>query len=381
MTDGERTVQQLDPIGALTAWPLGPVTAFVIMVYAVYSTLTHLDQLTNPPLAWLALAVIGVAAVYFASRSRPTVAPFSRFGLIVVFGLSTIASTLFTLSVWGGNRIIQDDWGQIAIALFLVTLPLYRPVAEVIVGAVIAALVVGIEAWLQAPMLSIVNVPLVFFTVAATPVIAVAAAGCAYAWVMTGDALRWGAATREAQARLDPELRESAARMIHQESVTLLNSAAVPFLVELLERDELSPDDIARAGTIAASVRRHAVGDVDRDWLEASILRSVGQRAQDAVVDPDRLANAMSEEQRGIVGATIASAARARGFDPSSLTIELAGVAGRAHAIVSARIDAPRRELRAIFMPFLASLRAVSTDATLDAQNGSVTLQFSYGGS
>jgi hypothetical protein len=249
----------------------------------------------------------------------------------------------------------------------------------VLVGAAFAGIVVGLEAALEGPSLSIVNIPLVYFTVAATPVIALAVAGCAYAWVMTGDTMRWSEAARESQVRLDPELRESAARMVHQERVTLLNSETVPFFVDLLERDELSAADIERARAIAVSVRQRAVNDVDRDWLEESVARSVGRNATDAVTDPDRLANAMSEEHRGIVGATVASAARARGFDPTSLTIELAGVAGRAHAILSAHIDAPRRELRTIFLPFLAALRAVSSDATLDAQDGSVTLQFSYG--
>ncbi|NEN06890.1 hypothetical protein G3T36_13570 [Diaminobutyricibacter tongyongensis] len=379
MTDGERTLQRLDPIGAMSAWPLGPVTAVVVMAYAVYSTLTHLGQLTNPALAWLALAVIGAAVVYFAVRSRPSVAPFGRRALIVVVGLSTIASTLFTLSVWGRNRILQDDWGQIAVALIFITLPLYRPITEVVTAAVFAALVVGIEAGLEGPSLSIANNPLVYFIVAATPVIALALAGSAYAWVMTADTLRWNEAARESQVRLDPELREGAARIIHQEQVTLLNSGTVPFFADLLARDELSADDIDRARTIAASVRRAAVHDIDRGWLEESVVRSVGHQAPDAVNDPDRLANAMSEEHRGIVGGTIASAARARGFDPASLSIELAAVGGRAHAIMSARIDSPRRELRTSFMPFLAALRAVSSDATLDVQDGSVTLQFSYG--
>ncbi|HEY2557681.1 MAG TPA: hypothetical protein VGI08_11290 [Diaminobutyricibacter sp.] len=381
MRGDEQTPQRLDPIGTLSAWPLGPVIGAVIMIYAGYSTLNHLDQLTDPPLAWFALLVMLGAIVYYSSRSRSTVAPFSRVGMIVVVGLSVLASTLFTLSVWGGNRIIQDDWGQIAIALMFITLPLYRPIAEVIAASVFAALVVGVEAALQGPWLQIANIPLVYFTVAATPVIALALAGCAYASVMSSDTQRWNEAARESQVRLDPELREGATRMIHQERMTLLNSAAVPYLVDVLERGELTADDIERARTIAASVRRSAVHDVDLHWLEESVARSVDHPARGAVVDPDTLADAMSEQLRGIVGAIVASASRTHGFDPSSLKIEIAAVAGRAHTIMSAGIAAPGPRLRHAFMPYLAALRAVSTDATLDAQDGSVTIQFSYGGS
>jgi hypothetical protein len=345
----------------------------------VYSTLVHLDQLTSPPLAWLALLVLAGVAIYFCFRSRPEVAPFSRAALVVVVGGSTAASTLFTLSLWGGNRIIQDDWGQIAIALMVVTLPLYRPIEEVVAGAVFAALVVGIEAGLEAPTLQIANIPLVYCIVAATPVIALALAGCAYARVMTGDALRWSDAARESQLRLEPELREGATRVINQDRITLLNSGAVPYLVGLLERDELTPDDIDRARTIAAAVRRVAVDDIDRDWLDEAVARAVEHPGPAAVSDPERLADRMSEEHRGVVGATIATAARARGFDPAGLSIEIAGVAGRAHAILTTRIDAPKRELRRTFVPYLAALRSISPDATLDTQDGSVTIQFSYG--
>ncbi|WP_345763717.1 hypothetical protein [Diaminobutyricibacter sp. McL0608] len=378
MTGAERTPQRLDPIGTLSAWPLGPLVGVVVVAYAVYSTLTHLDQLTDPPLAWLALAVIAGTAIYYSFRTRPVVAPFSRLGLIVVVGLSVVASTLFTLSVWGGNRIIQDDWGQIAIALMFITLPLYRPVEEVVAAAVLAALVVGIEAGLEGPSLQIVNMPIVYFTVAATPVIALALAGCAYASVMTGQTVRWSEAARESQVRLEPELRESATRMIHQDRTTLLNSAAVPYFLSLVERDELTPEDIEEARAIAAAVRRVAVDEVDRGWLEESVARAVGHQTP-AVVDPGRLAESMSEEHRGVLGATIAAAARIHGFESSSLKIEIASVAGRADTIVSAKVGVPARELRRTFMPYLAALRSISSDATLDTQDGSVTIQFSYG--
>ena len=87
----------------------------------------------------------------------------------------------------------------------------------------------------------------------------------------------------------------------------------------------------------------------------------------------------MSEEHRGVLGATIAAAARIHGFESSSLKIEIASVAGRADTIVSAKVGVPARELRRTFMPYLAALRSISSDATLDTQDGSVTIQFSYG--
>ncbi len=379
MSGGERTPQRLDPLGTYAAWPIVPIVGGIVVAYTIYSTLAHLNQMTNPTLAWLAVLVIAGASLYYTLRSRAARAPFTRPAFVVVIVLSMIASTMFTASVWGHNKLVQDDWGQIAIALTLFSLPLYRPIADVIVGGVVAAVVVGTEAALESSFLSIANSPLVYFTVAATPVLALALGGSAYAWVITGHVLHWGEVAREAQLRLDPEMKAGAARIIHQEGVTLLNSATVPFFVDLLERDELTSDDVETARSIAASLRRHAVEDVDRGWLDETLLRSVEHPSVTAVIDPERLADTMTAEHRGIVGALIATSAQLHGFDPQSLSVRIDRNGGRCRAVVTADIAASRRELRREFLPYLSALLSVSRDAELATRDGSMTIQFSYG--
>lgn len=378
MKGEERTPQRLDPLGTFASWPLVPIVGVVIIGYALYSSLSHLDQFTNPALAWFALALIIATCVYYSIRSRPEVAPFGRLALVIVLVGCAGASLLFTASVWGADRIVQDDWGQIAIALTVISLPLYRPIGDVIVGAVISALVVGTAAAFEAPFLSITTPPLVYLTVAATPVLALALAGSAYAWVMTGDVLAWGEAARESQRRLDPEIRESAARIVNQERVTVLNAASVPYLVDILQRDALTSSDIARARDIAAALRRIAVDDVDRGWLEETVLRAVDVPPADAVTDPERLEEGMGTEVRGILSAVISALAEFRGFDKGSLQVELARKRGRPNAALTAVIDARRPALRREFLPYLAALRSVCPDAALDARDGSLTLRFTY---
>ncbi|WP_431279623.1 hypothetical protein [Leifsonia poae] len=182
----ERTPQRLDPLGVQSAWLLVPILSVVAVGYATYSTINHLDQIRDPVLAWLALGTLVLASVVFMIRTHPARAPFGLWSHVSIIGTSVIAATLFSLSVWGDNDRIQDDWGQVVVAMFLTAMALYRPIPEVIAVAVLSALVLGATAALEARFLEIGNLPIVYFLVAATPVIALACAGCGYAWTMTG---------------------------------------------------------------------------------------------------------------------------------------------------------------------------------------------------
>ena len=68
--------------------------------------------------------------------------------------------------------------------------------------ALVSALVVGTMAALQSDSLQIATQPAVYFTVAATPMLALACGGCGYAWTMTRETLAWREVARAGQARL-----------------------------------------------------------------------------------------------------------------------------------------------------------------------------------
>lgn len=388
----ERTPQRLDPLGVQSAWLLMPLIGVTAIGYAIASTLWHHDQLRSVGLAVAAIAVLAVAVTIAAIRTHPGLAPFGRWSHFAVIGLALVAAVLFSASVWGRNERIQDDWGQIAVALLLIAMPLYRPVLEVLAVAVAAALIVGVLAAMQSGSFVIVTGPVVYATVAATPVLALAAGGAGYAWTMTGETLRWREVARAGSRRLEGELREVARRTVAQEGAAALQQEAVPFLAGLLERGEITQADRERAASIAAALRALAVSSVERTWLDETLEQALAARdperpaaagrAHDPgrVHDPDRLDRVLTEEQRAVVTALLATLAELPGLDAPSVRIAVSQPEHPAF-VLTARVRQSRRELRRELVPYLSALRSVSMETGMRVRAGELTLRFAYPGS
>ncbi|MEN0085614.1 MAG: hypothetical protein AAGC66_12695 [Leifsonia sp.] len=382
----ERTPQRLDPLGAQSAWLLVPLLGGLAVVYAAYSTFLHRDQLRDPAVAGVAIAVLAVAVLVASVRSHPGFAPFGRWSHFCVIAVAVTAACLFDSAVWGHNERIQDDWGQIAVALLLVVMPFYRPVGEVAGSAVVSALVLGGLAAAQHSLV-IANDPLVYATVAATPVLALAAGGAGYAWTITGETLRWREVARDGQERLDGELRQAAARMIAQERMTALNAEAVPFLTGLLQRGQVTEDDVEDARNIADRLRGLSVQAVGKTWLADTLDLALGARLggpparQEAprVDDPDRLERVLTTDQRAIVGALLSTVAGLPRLDPGRLTVS-ATDPERPTFLLRARVEEPRGEVRRALLPFVSALNSVAMDATMRQSGAELTIRFASPG-
>jgi len=386
----ERTPQRLDPLGVQSAWLLVPLIGATAIGYAITSTIWHLDQLRSPTLAVTAIAILVLAVAVAAVRTHPGLAPFGRWSHAAVIGLAIVAACLFDASVWGRNLRIQDDWGQIAIALLLIAMPLYRPVLEVLAVALAGAVVVGALAALQAGTLAIHTGPIVYATVAATPVLALAAGGAGYAWTMTGETLRWREVARAGQERLEGELRETAQRQVAQESAASFEEI-VPFLSGLLARGEITGADRDRATALASGLRALAVSSIERTWLDETVeLAFAGRdhadgaaaasRVHDRVHDPDRLDRVLTDEQRAIVSALVATVSELPGLDPASFRIDVADPEHPSF-LLTARVAQQRREIRRELVPYLSALRSVSMETGLRVRAGELALRFAYPGS
>jgi hypothetical protein len=387
----ERTPQRLDPLGVHAAWLLVPLIGVTTIGYAVASTLSHRAQLVSPAVAVAAIVVLTLAVVVAAVRTHPGLAPFGRWSHLAVIGLAVTAACLFDIAVWGRNQRIQDDWGQIAVALLLIAMPLYRPVLEVLLVAVVCAVVLGTLATLQAGSLVIVTEPIVYATVAATPILALAAGGAGYAWTMTGETLRWRELAREGLKRIEGELRQLAQRAVAQETSEILDEETVPFLTGLLARGEITAQDKERAAAIAASLRALAVASVDRTWLDETVDLALAShhggpgtrarvRRRACVHDPDRLDTVLTEEQRAIVAALVATLAELPGLDPDTVRVDVSQPEHPAF-VITARVHQLRTEIRRELVPYLSALRSVSMETGLRVRGGELTLRFAYPGS
>ena len=112
-----------------------------------------------------------------------------------------LASSLFSASLWGTNRLVQDDWGQIAVALLLLGLALFRPPWEIIISAVACSCLLGATAMAEGPFLEVRDSTWVYATVVAGPVLIVALASAAYARVVVSALLTWQKRASEAATR------------------------------------------------------------------------------------------------------------------------------------------------------------------------------------
>lgn len=372
MSARERTVQRLDPIGTLGAMPLVILIGAVIVVYSIYSTVQQSDQILRPSAAGAAEALIIATAAFFVYSARPARAPLGAGAHAVIVVAALTASSLFTASTWWDNRLLQDDWGQVTVALLLLGLALFRPAWEIVVSAAASAVVLGATAMAEFPFLEVRNSPWVYALVVAAPVVILACAGAAYAQVMIAALVSWQQQLRESARRLEPEVRATAARILQQEQATLLNREAVPFLTELLRRGELTPADSERARQIADTLRGHARAEADGGWIRQVLGDG------DRVRDPRALSEAMDDGQRAALTAYLDALRGLPGGLERRVTIDFAESSGRALCAVGAQAPSRPRLLRRQLIPYLAVFRQVADGAVLRARGDRILLRFEY---
>jgi hypothetical protein len=386
-----RSAQRLDPLGSLSARALPLLGGAVAFGYALFSTFSHRDQVSHPLLAILALGVLGAAIAVLNVNAMPSRAPFRRGAFLTVLALAMLAAASSTIATWGSDRLVQDDWGQIAFTVLLVSMAQLRPPTEIATAAGVAAVLLGAMVAIPGGHYAIAVGPGIYSIVAATPALALGLGAATYATVIVRGAERWQAAAREGMVRLEPEVREFAARSVHQEQVTALNANATPLFAAVIERGVLTEADIEQAGRAAGELRAHALRLLRGTWLH-DVLQRAG--TVDAVIDdPDDAIEYVNVDQRAAFGALIVQLARlddlsgierarpARPARPArKLQINVAAQPQASHArvVLSAGVgSAPRATARAL-RPYVAVLRIVARDARLRVRGHSITVGFGY---
>jgi hypothetical protein len=371
----ERTQQRLDPLGAYSARTL-PVGCAVLMVgYAAVSSAVQAHQVRSPAATVVAIVLIVTAALALVVATRPRFAPLTRGSFLLALGLTLAASLADAVSTWGRNELIQDDWGQVVVALALIAVAQLRPWREIVVASIVAAVILGGAAFAQASFLAVQVGPLVYALVAAVPVLALGMASAVFGRIMLVASERWQRSATEAMRSMHPEIRDAVVRQVQQDEVTELNRCAVPLITGVLEREALTRDDIAAAAAIGAELRQYAIDALTRDWLR-DVLERAGVAA---TVDAEQgVVDAVTSDQRAVVGAFLVALTvecgaagapeltlRRRGHDLATLTVD-------------ARVQASDHDARGALTPYLAVLRTVSHHATLAVKHGAVRLEFEY---
>ena len=323
--------QRLDPIGGLAAWPLAPVVALIVVTYAIVATISRMHEIQITELAAASVAVLMIAAAVLVWAARPDLAPFTRTRAVVIVALGLAAHLLAAASTWQFNGMIQDDFAPIGLGLLLLALAPFRPWKEILTLGVSSAVVVGVTALAQSPFLGIQTPPFLFAIIAMTQVLAPALASAAYSRQVVNSIHRWQTDARRAIRARTEESRGLLATEVVDQRLKNLGADVLPFLADVLERETLTAADIKRARSLAFQVRRVLVAEVDHTWLDDLIdrerlkLTERGLNPLCVIADPERRATGFDSDQRAAVGALIVALCRLKGFDPTSLVVQIDG--------------------------------------------------------
>lgn len=378
MTQREQTVQQLDPLAGVNGRLVTVFGSVAIVGYAIVMTFLNRRNIDIPWLAVAALAALCIAVTLVVVASSPLRPPVNRTVHIVALSLALLAMALSAMSMFESNANIQDDWGTIAVGAVCLILCPYRPPREQVIAAVLVSIFAGFVVLVQTPSLA-TGIP-VFATivVALTPLLCMALAGAAFASIVLRMLRRWQSRASRAVRALADEHREGITRSVQQDRVTILNRDVVPFFTAVLGQDVLTDADRARALEISNSIRASMVADVDRTWLDVVVGQASRGALADAVMDRNRVANAMSTDQRTAMRALLVAILSHPGFERDTFSIAITDAGSRADGVIRASFSPADPAPRTAFAPYLAILLVVFVDMQVDLAASSLTVRFSY---
>ncbi|QDZ16335.1 hypothetical protein [Humibacter ginsenosidimutans] len=371
----------VDPIGAAGAWMLTPIVSAIALGYAVLQSTMHRSEIVHPELMVVAVCVLACSGLVLSVAAHPSFARLSAAAAACIVGGSVLAAVLSELAIWGHNRLVQDDWGQIGVGLIVLGLLWLRPPREALALGVVGAIVVGVMAASQRGTLHITNTPYVYAVVAAMPVLLLTAVTVTSGAVIVRTSSDWLLSARSSLAGLEPELRMLERDSLHRAQLAELRHATLPLLASIAERGEITPSDIEAAARVSAQLRERAVGELRVTWLD-DLLAATGMPPH-AARDLDRLAAHVPERERAAVTACLIELVRIRAIDPSSASIAVvrapsADDSERSRFEVQARLAADWRSVRRTARPFVSVLRSLSGDAAISRNDTTMKMRFGF---
>lgn len=383
--------QRIDPLGSLSAWPLAPIVAVSLTLYAVFSTVQHGDQVTRPTLATLAILLCAASGIAHCFNARPSSANYSGPAFAVVFVLAVAAMVAEVASTWGTNALLQDDFGHIALAMLLAAVAPYRPAVQIAAFTVLGALCAGALAGLQSPFFIIVGVPPIERAVVAmVPVLGLGFGGVAYANQVGRAVLEWQRSAVSSQQAHETGVFDGLARTVQQEQLAALSDEVLPFLASVATNAEISDHDTERARRLARAVRASLVAELNHSWLEQLRIQLPASMPLSAgftpplltVADENRRAFRMPGEQRTAVAALLSELSANGRLATSEVTItfepDAAQPATRTQARLRATFNGRDPQAVTLLRPYLSVLRLLFRNSSYAVRGDILDVKFSY---
>lgn len=371
---GERAFQQLDPLGTLVGRPMTYLTAAGIPVYAGVMTWFNRFDINSPVLAVVALMLTVVTSAVLVYGTSPLRAPFSLRMHALVTGAAGLAYIASAASMWGTNAYVRDDWGTVVIGLTLLSLSQYRPPKEIASTGLSLALFAGVLTLAQGSTFVTPTPVITFAVVAMLPILALALSSAVFGRSLIHGLESWQRHASQAAVSYATSNTDWIARSVQQDRVTILNQEVVPFFAEVLQHDSITADDRERARRISDAIRLVMVAEADRTWLDTIIEQVAGHPSD----DPERLAIAMSTDQRTAIRAAIIGVAGHPAFSAERFQLAIRGEGTTCVVSLSARLETTENVLRGQIAPFLAVIRIVFSEVKVEFAEATLALRFSY---
>ena len=372
---------RLDPIGAVASWMLAPLVSVIAVAYAVSRDIAGSAEIRHPEIATAAVLLLVVSGTLLTIAAHPRSGRLGAVGAVLVVVCAIVAAALSSVSTWGHNQYIQDDWGQLGIGLFIFGLLWLRPPREIGVFGVFGAIVVGALAAGQAGTLSIANTPYVYAVVAMTPVLVFAAVAATSGAILSRYSIDWLTSARRSIVDIEPELRMLEQDALHRAQLDELRRVTLPLLASIADRGFVTAGDVAAAATVSARLREHALEQSRITWVEG-LIETTGMSSR-AVDDPERLLPRMRSRERAALTACLKELAGLGAIDIVAARITVAwaptvGPSARARFEVSVPLAAQWRLARRTARPFVSVLRGLTGDVSMTRNEAIMTMRLGF---
>lgn len=384
MSGRARTIQQIDPLGALGARVYSVLAGVAVVLLALFATWSNPAEVRYPWVAALAILTLAAASllVIVATDARRTAV--GRVPFVAAISLAFGASVLASIATWGTGSSVEHEWGPVGIGILILTFVPYRTAHELAVAGILSSVFVGFVALLRYPPTESGIPTMLYVLAAATPVLALSFAASALVSVVITAVVRWQERALDDVRALASQLHDGIARSVQENRVTILNRDVVPFFEEVLNRADISQDDREHASQISDSIRSVMVAEVDRSWLDG-VVEEVGSAilgsdapGSESVLDPERIAAAMTTDQRTAIRALLVALFGNHEFEPDGFDVVLGREDDRCAVTIRASFRARDGVPDTGLAPYLAVLRVVFLDLRSEIADRILKLRFFY---
>lgn len=376
----EATLQQRDPLALMIGRPTIYLAAIGVPVFAGVMIWLNREDISNVGAAVASLALTAITGLLFAFASSPLRAPLTS-NVLVAITIGSLATAVFAeIAMWSTNGSVRDDWGATVVALYLLALAPYRPARQIAVAGLSSAVVVAVLTFVQASERQTDYPSYISAVIAITPILVVSLGAARFARELVRGLDIWEKRDSMSTSVLDLSDRQWIARSVQQNRVTLLNQEIVPFLSEILERDDLTPHDRERALEYSSAIRAIMVAEIDRTWLDYVLGEASGPGGwKGSLIDESLRAESMTTDQRTVVRAFVVALHAQPTFSNDSMVIELDADGDRTYATVRTVFESTEFVSYNALEPYFAVMRLLFDDLSVGYQHPSLTLRFSYG--